>query len=74
MAAPVLFSMFETVLGANEKKLAYETMIASLLARKSLDKETAADFLELQEAIGANTDGRAMPLAESQPPLTISTT
>jgi hypothetical protein len=57
MAAPVLFSMFETVLGANEKKLTYEAMIASLLARKPLDKETAADFLELQEAIGANTDG-----------------
>lgn len=52
MAAPVLSSMFETVLGANEQKLTYEAMIAAPLARKPIDEESVADFLELQEAIG----------------------
>ena len=71
MAAPVLSSMFETVLGANEKKLTYEAMITALLARKPLDEETAADFWELQQAIGANTDGPGNA-AELPLPLAIS--
>jgi hypothetical protein len=57
MEAPVLSQMFEDVLGAEDNRRAYETMIEALLSRKSLDVETTDDFLELQEAIGQNQSG-----------------
>jgi hypothetical protein len=49
--------MFETVLGAAEKRHSYESMITALLSRKPLDKETAEDFWDLQQAIGQNESG-----------------
>lgn len=61
MEAPVLSSMFESVLGGDEKKKTYEAMIAALLAGTSLDEDTAADVMELQEAIGANISGPGNP-------------
>lgn len=57
MEAPILASMFDQVLGTHGKKQNYEAMINALLARPSLDPETASQFHELQGAIGINETG-----------------
>lgn len=57
MEAPTLFSMFQDVLGSEEKRQVYLGMIDALVSRKSLDKETATDFRELQHAIGIHQAG-----------------
>lgn len=57
MEAPLLASMFDDVLGAQQKKQNYAAMIDALLSRPALDTETTDQFRELQHAIGVNESG-----------------
>ena len=57
MEGPLLASMFNAVLGSEEKKRDYKAMIDALVSRRDLDAESIEEFHRLQEAIGVNQMG-----------------
>ena len=57
MEAPMLASMFDAVLGSEEKRQDYKAMIDALVSRRGLDAESVEEFHRLREAIGVNQMG-----------------
>ena len=57
MEVPTHASAFESVLGSEQKKKSYDEMISALAQSPSLDKDSAAEWHELQQIIAIHEDG-----------------